>query len=137
MYIIHIHYTCTLYIVHAYAHAYNLRGFFALVVGSSSHALIIGSTPLPQVLAEDVSEYAGQAVAIALAKTQMSASKMVQAVRVSYQSLGKPILTIKDAIAQNSFFNEPGSADVFTAGDAESRFKILLYAVHVLWLGHV
>ena len=70
-------------------------------------------------LAQDVSQYAGQAVALVLADTQQNANRIAQAVTISYQSQGKPILTISDAIANKSFFDSPDASDVMKAGNAE------------------
>ena len=72
-------------------------------------------------LVQDVSQYAGQAVALVLADTQQNANRIAQAVIVSYQSLGKPILTISDAITINSFFDSPDASNVMKAGNAEGQ----------------
>lgn len=54
-----------------------------------------------------------------IADTQIHADEIAKAVTVSYKTLGKPILTIKDAIAAKSFFNIPGEGDPVKIGDAE------------------
>lgn len=74
-----------------------------------------------QVLAQDTSQYAGQAVALVLADTQQNANRMAQAVSVSYQTLGKPILTIAEAIENNSFFDSPAASDVIKTGNSEGQ----------------
>lgn len=74
---------------------------------------------LVQVLAEKLSEYAGQTVSLALADMQEHASCMAQAVVISQQSVGTPLLTIKDAIGANSFYDSPGENDVVKIGDVE------------------
>ena len=66
----------------------------------------------------DVSEYAGQAVALAVADTQEHAHQMAQAVTLTYQSLGKQILTIQDAIAANSFYDKEPDINI---GDADGN----------------
>ena len=68
--------------------------------------------------ATDVSEYAGQAVALAVADTQEHARQMAQAVTLTYQSLGKQILTIQDAIAANSFYDKEPDINI---GDADGN----------------
>ena len=42
-----------------------------------------------------------------IADTQEHANEMAKAVTIRYKSLGKPILTIKEAIAAKSFFPNP------------------------------
>ena len=64
--------------------------------------------------ATDVSEYAGQAVALAVADTQEHAHQMAQAVTLTYQSLGKQILTIQDAAA-----NSIHQSDSINIGDTD------------------
>ncbi|XP_019856500.1 PREDICTED: xanthine dehydrogenase/oxidase-like [Amphimedon queenslandica] len=72
------------------------------------------------VFATDVSDYAGQAVGLALADTQEHALKMAKAVTLTYQSLGKQILTIQDAIDAKSFYDEQPNV---TVGDADGAIK--------------
>ena len=71
-----------------------------------------------QVFATDVSQYAGQAVAMVIADTQEHANQMARAVSIKYKSMGKLILTIKDAIAAKSFYDEPGTDGILKIGDA-------------------
>lgn len=52
-----------------------------------------------------------------LADTQANALKMAAAVSVSHEPIDKPILTIKQAIENNSFHVEPGPKDAFKIGD--------------------
>lgn len=75
------------------------------------------------VFATDVSQYAGQVVAMVIADTQEHANQMAQAVTVKYQSMGKLILTIKDAIAANSFYDEPGTDGILKIGDANDAIS--------------
>ena len=51
--------------------------------------------------------------------TQENATRIAQAVSVQQESVGKPILTLRDAIAAGSFFDRPGPADVVNVGDAK------------------
>ena len=57
-------------------------------------------------MVDEFVEYAGQPVAMVIADTQAHANEMVKAVVVQYKQLGKPILTIKDAISRESFHND-------------------------------
>lgn len=60
---------------------------------------------------------------LAIADTPEHAAQMAQAVTIQYQSLGKQILSIQDAIAAGSFYpQQPGT----TIGDADSQFYSLL-----------
>ena len=54
---------------------------------------------------------------MAIADTQEHANQMAKAVNVKYESSGKPILTIQEAIAANSFF--PGTDKPVNIGDAD------------------
>ena len=65
--------------------------------------------------------YAGQVVAMAIADTQEQANQMARAVKVEYKSLGKPILTITDAIAAKSFFSIPTNSSLNKVGNAEGK----------------
>ena len=85
----------------------------SLTTPTSNHSSLV------QLLVDKMSEYAGQAVALVVADTQEHANRMAQAVDVSYESVGAPLLTIKDAIAANSFYDSPGEQDVVKIGDAE------------------
>jgi len=51
-------------------------------------------------------DYIGQAVGVVLADTQARAEHAATLVTMQTESLGKPILSIDDAIAENSFFHE-------------------------------
>ena len=77
-----------------------------------------------QLFASDVSEYAGQALGIVLADTLAHAKEMADAVVVQYKQLGKPILTIQDAIKASSFFDDDVSPGVISIGDAKSEMFI-------------
>ena len=83
--------------------------------------------------ATDVSEYAGQAVALAVADTQEHAHQMAQAVTLTYQSLGKQILTIQDAIAANSFYKKDPDVNI---GDADGKMH-LICMMHALYAQHI
>ena len=76
--------------------------------------------------ATDVSEYAGQAVALAVADTQEHAHQMAQAVILTYQSLGKQILTIQDAIATNSIHQ----SDSINIGDTDGISVYIQNKIH-------
>lgn len=54
---------------------------------------------------------------MALADTQEHANQMAKAVSIKYESLGKPILTISDAIEAKSFYDTGETA--VKIGDAE------------------
>ena len=70
-----------------------------------------------------------------LSDTQQHADQIAQAVTVSYESLGKPILTIEDAIEQKSFFSSPGKS-VKKVGDPQGVYYIPKVEVHVLKLNN-
>ena len=53
-------------------------------------------------------------------ETQQQADDIALAVEVTYESQGKPLLTISDAIEAGSYFENPG-ADVLRVGDAKGR----------------
>uniref|UniRef100_A0A1X7T605 Aldehyde oxidase/xanthine dehydrogenase first molybdopterin binding domain-containing protein n=1 Tax=Amphimedon queenslandica TaxID=400682 RepID=A0A1X7T605_AMPQE len=72
------------------------------------------------VFATDVSEYAGQAVGLAVADTQEHALQMAKAVTLTYQSQGKQILTIQDAIDAKSFYDKKPDIVI---GDADGSIK--------------
>jgi xanthine dehydrogenase/oxidase len=74
-----------------------------------------------KVLATDESVYAGQAVAIAIADTPTHAQQMAQLVTIQYQTMGPPILTIKDAIAAKSFNQNVSTVTIGDADDAINK----------------
>ena len=47
-------------------------------------------------------------------------------VKIQYTSKGKPILTVADAIQNNSFYDFPGEAQILTVGDAKGVLSPLL-----------
>ena len=53
-----------------------------------------------------------------LLDTQENANRIAQAVVVEYESLGKPVLTIKESIEAGWIFDKPGTT-VKTVGDPE------------------
>ena len=55
-------------------------------------------------------------------ETQQQADDIALAVEVTYESQGKPLLTISDAIEAGSYFENPG-ADVLRVGDAKGRHR--------------
>jgi xanthine dehydrogenase/oxidase len=77
--------------------------------------------PLPgyaeQLFCDDYVSYVGQAVGLVVAKTARQASEAARAVQITYKNVKKPLLTIQDAIAAQSFFPKP--ADDFVYGNAE------------------
>ncbi|KAL5509791.1 hypothetical protein EMCRGX_G005217 [Ephydatia muelleri] len=75
--------------------------------GQNNFLTGVGMHPEP-VFATSFSEYAGHAVALVLADTQEYANAIAQSITVNYQNVKKPILTIQDAIAAQSFFPSPG-----------------------------
>ena len=54
-----------------------------------------------------------------IADTQEHADQMARAVNVKYESSGKPILNIKEAVAAKSFY--PASEDPVKIGNAEGE----------------
>jgi xanthine dehydrogenase/oxidase len=72
--------------------------------------------PYPEKVFTDEALYAGQSVGMVLADTHDHAIMAARAVKVNCQSLGPPILNIQEAIAKNSFFEDP---DPLKVGDAE------------------
>ena len=78
-----------------------------------------------QVLADGVSQYAGQAVALVLADTLENAVKMAAVVSVSYEVIAKPILTVQEAIEKKSFHDSPGPEDVMKVGDTNGRACVM------------
>lgn len=71
-----------------------------------------------EVLVSDFCDYAGQPVAIIVAETQQQADEIALAVVVSYESQGKQLLTIADAIEADSYFENPGGHPI-DFGDAK------------------
>ena len=69
----------------------------SFLVGSLYIPILLSKTSLPQ-------------------ETQQQADEIALVVKVSYESQGKPLLTIADAIAAGSYFKYPGTIE---AGDAK------------------
>ena len=67
---------------------------------------------------------------MAIADTQEQANQMARAVKVEYKSLGKPILTIKDAIAAKSFFSIPTNSSLNKVGNAEGKHSNLVIIIN-------
>ncbi|XP_065883616.1 xanthine dehydrogenase-like isoform X2 [Dysidea avara] len=67
--------------------------------------------------------YAGQPVGIIVADTQANADRAAKMVKIQYTSKGKPILTVADAIQNNSFYDFPGEAQILTVGDAKGAIS--------------
>ena len=59
---------------------------------------------------------------------------MADAVVVQYKQLGKPIITIQDAIKASSFFDDDVSPRVITIGDAKSEICIIVLYYYMLVL---
>jgi len=59
--------------------------------------------------------------------TQANADCAAKMVKIQYKSKGKPILTIADAIRNNSFYDFPGEANAIIVGDAKGF--LLLFSV--------
>ena len=76
-------------------------------------------------LAEDLCTFRGQPIVVVAAETQDAVAAAKRAVRVEYEEL-KPILTIDDAIAANSFI---GETRVIRRGDPDAT---LVSAEHVI-----
>ena len=74
-----------------------------------------------KLLCDDYVDYAGQAVGVVIAKTFEQAVNATKLVDITYKDAKKPILTIKQAIEQNSFFPDP--PDDFVYGDVENALK--------------
>ena len=104
----------------------NGKNDFMVGVGGSYPELVKSTDALyqliicQQVLATDTSEYAGQAVAIAIADTFQHAHQMSRAVSIKYESLGKPILSIQDAIAAGSYYNQ--NPNFVTIGNVDGNY---------------
>ncbi|KAK9807521.1 hypothetical protein WJX72_001412 [[Myrmecia] bisecta] len=79
--------------------------------------------------AEDKVEYHGQPLGLILAENPRAAAKAAQLVKVEYvRNLGKPILTIQDAIRANSYHHVPegfggDSAMSMCVGDADAALE--------------
>ncbi len=77
---------------------------------------------------DDYIDYAGQALGLVVAETFQQALTAASKVKVTYKEIKPPVLTIQDAIKNNSFFPDPPNHD-FVVGNAEqainaSPFKI-------------
>ena len=57
---------------------------------------------------------------VSFSETQQQAEEIALAVQVTYDPVGKPLITIAEAIAADSFFPNPG-ADVLRVGDAKGQ----------------
>ena len=66
---------------------------------------------------DDMVDYAGQSLGLVVAESFQQALAAAKAVKVTYKEAKKPILTIADAIANNSFY-QPMPKD-FVFGNAE------------------
>ena len=67
-----------------------------------------------------------------LLETQQQADEIALAVKVTYESQGKPLLTIADAIEAKSFFKHPG-AKVLQVGDAKGKEGSIVYVLCATW----
>ena len=77
---------------------------------------------LPELLfADDLIDYAGQAVGLVIADTFEQANTAAKLVDIVYIDKKPPILSIEDAIRNNSFFPNPPEDFVF--GNAELVIK--------------
>ncbi|XP_031572743.1 xanthine dehydrogenase/oxidase-like isoform X2 [Actinia tenebrosa] len=85
----------------------------------------IGVIPDEEIFAKEKVVYAGQPIAAVVAETKDEAQRAAKKVKVVYEDL-PAIITIKDAIAANSFFEESHS---IVNGDVDSGFDA---ADHVL-----
>jgi len=53
-------------------------------------------------------------------------------VNIQYKSKGKPILTIADAIKDNSFYDFPGEANAIVVGDAKGCYAFMFFSQYIL-----
>ena len=67
--------------------------------------------------------------------TQANADRAAKMVKIQYTSKGKPILTIADAIKNNSFYDFPGKDSILTVGNANG-LCVCAY-VHVYMCAYV
>ena len=67
-----------------------------------------------------------------LLETQQQADEIALAVKVTYESQGKPLITIADAIEAKSFFKHPG-AKVLQVGDAKGKEGSIVYVLCPTW----
>jgi xanthine dehydrogenase/oxidase len=71
---------------------------------------------------DDFIDYAGQAIGLVVAETFQEALAAVKKVKVTYKEIKPPILTISDAIKNNSYFPDPPNSD-FVYGNAEQAIS--------------
>ena len=76
-----------------------------------------------------ISGYSPDQVAHLSTDTQEYANAIARAVVVGYEDVRKPILTIQDAIAAQSFYPFPSPQQVLSVGDAPGKDE-----VHKSWL---
>ncbi|XP_062514370.1 uncharacterized protein LOC134189984 isoform X2 [Corticium candelabrum] len=77
----------------------------------------------PQLLfAEKESQYAGQPLLLVLADTQVHADAAARAIRVTYKSHGKPIVTLEQAIKAGSLFHDD-QAKAIKKGDPADALR--------------
>jgi CO/xanthine dehydrogenase FAD-binding subunit len=100
------------------AEARKVRGIADVLLaedipGSNDTGAVRHDEPL---LARDKVNYAGQIVALVVGETQEDCRKAAELVRIEYEPLA-PILTIREAIAGNSFHTEP---NFIRRGDVEN-----------------
>jgi len=53
-------------------------------------------------------------------------------VKIQYKSKGKPILTIADAIKNNSFYDYPGEANAIVVGDAKGCYAFMFFSQYIM-----
>ena len=66
--------------------------------------------------------------------TQANADRAAKMVKIQYKSKGKPILTISEAIQNNSFYDFPGKESILTVGNAHGlcvHVCVLCACMHV------
>nr|KAG5714257.1 hypothetical protein BaRGS_018474 [Batillaria attramentaria] len=73
--------------------------------------------PKEEVFCTRTVEYAGQAVGVILADTQVLADAAAEKVVIKYKDIKKPILTVEEAIAANSYFEIPFTENVIGKPD--------------------
>jgi len=71
---------------------------------------------------DDYVEYAGQSIGLVVAETFEQALSAAKNVKITYKEKKTPILSIADAIKNNSFYDNPPSRD-FVFGNAEQAIS--------------
>ncbi|XP_076806780.1 uncharacterized protein LOC143450217 isoform X1 [Clavelina lepadiformis] len=107
-----------------YSIAKDMPGFVKIITGENFPMVVKNHSHydgLSECLAKYCIQFAGQPVAIVIAESREQSKQIAESVKVTYKNVQKPVLSVQDAIENNSFY--PNNLKPFQMGNPDVAFK--------------